>query len=223
MSLWLLLSEANSGAGLTSAYYTGFPRWESCFLLVFPPIDRHCERTDLLTKLPLWGSSGPCCWSKSSLLYIYSKVTLPRRTCQLKWLHIYTEIQSHSCNALADGRIEQCNWVNELHALIFCSFTLAARGVTNIALLHGLLYVWGVPQRRSLIKQSNFLLANCFEVWSKERKGEKKRLIFCIVFPCHGRWSNVRLRVCKVGKISHELLDTFEWNSQKELDMYPKL
>lgn len=117
-------------------------------------------------------------------LYIYSKVALPRRTCQLKWLHIYAEIQSRSCNTLAEGGIEQCNWVNELHALIFGAFIPAARGVTDITLLHGLLYVWWVPQRRRLIKQSNFLLANCFEVWSKERKKTKEvNLLHCFLLP----------------------------------------
>lgn len=50
-------------------------------------------------------------------------------------------------NAWADGTSEWYNWVNELHALICCSFIWAARGMTTISLLHRLLYVWWVPWR----------------------------------------------------------------------------
>lgn len=75
---------------------------------------------------------------------------------------------SHLRNASTDGTSERYNWVNELHALICCSFIRAARGVTTISLLHRLLYVWWVPWRENLIMQSKFLKANCFDVWSKE-------------------------------------------------------
>lgn len=73
------------------------------------------------------------------------------------------------CKALADGRIKQCNCINELHALICRSFILAARGVTAISFLHRLLYVWWVPSRDNLIKHSHFLQASCFDVWAKEK------------------------------------------------------
>lgn len=50
-------------------------------------------------------------------------------------------------NASADGTSEWYDLVNELHALICCSFIWAARGMTTISLLHRLLYVWWVPWR----------------------------------------------------------------------------
>lgn len=88
--------------------------------------------------------------------------------CQWRWLHIYQQIRSHLRNTSTDGTSERHNWVNELHALICCSFIRAARGVTTISLLHRLLYVWWVPWRENLIMQSNFLKANCFDVCSKD-------------------------------------------------------
>lgn len=91
-----------------------------------------------------------------------------RPECQRRWLHIYQQIPTHLRNASADGTSERHNRVNELHALICCSFIRAARGVTTISLLHRLLYVWWVPWRENLIMQSNFLKANCFDVCSKE-------------------------------------------------------
>lgn len=108
---------------------------------------------------PEWKTRSLCSYSIISLLW---------PVCQWRWLHIYQQIRSYLCNASTDGTSERYNWVNELHALICCSFIQAARGVTTIRLLHRLLYVWWVPRRENLIMQSNFLKACCFDVWSKE-------------------------------------------------------
>lgn len=204
MSLWLLLSKANSGAGLRSACQTfRFPRWEyhctlSAFLIVlgfFSPSLSNGRRFSFFFygqiywhEHLLWGSTGPrglvSEWKTSLSLSVYLQYNhSPFGLCVNEDDFISSgKFDPILRNASADGTSERYNWVNELHALICCSFIRAARGVTTISLLHRLLYVWWVPWRENLIMQSNFLKANCFDSWKQGRRGLSSAFLFFFPF-----------------------------------------
>lgn len=132
----------------------------------------------------LWGSTGPrglvSEWKTSLSLSVYLQYNhSPFGLCVNEDDFISSgKFDPILRNASADGTSERYNWVNELHALICCSFIRAARGVTTISLLHRLLYVWWVPWRENLIMQSNFLKANCFDSWKQGRRGLSSAFLF---------------------------------------------